>query len=78
MDRGSRFKQGLKLETEAPTGLHVEPGSAMVKAGDNEETQLKTTAAKDAPLGGQKVLVKGTPDRGESVSLEWNVTVKEK
>ena len=75
VERGAGFKQGVKLEVKAPTGLQVDPESTMVKPGDKGDVQLTITAAKDAPLGGQKIMVKGTPDQGESAELEFKVTV---
>ncbi len=47
----------------------------MVKPGDKGDVQLKITAAKDAPLGDQKIMVKGTPDQGEPAETEFTVTV---
>ena len=78
VDRGSGFKQGVKLDVKAPAGLQVDPESTTVKAGDSADVQLKITAAKDAPLGDQKIMVKGTPDQGEAVNVEFNVTVSAK
>jgi len=78
VERGEGFKQAVKLEVKAPTGLQVDPDSTTVQPGDKGEVQLKITAAKDAPLGDQKIMVKGTPDKGESVELEFKVTVSAK
>lgn len=78
VDRASGFKQAVKLEVKAPTGLSVDPDSTTVKAGDKADVQLAITAAKDAPLGDQKIMLKGTPDQGEAVTLEIKVTVSAK
>jgi len=75
VERGAGFKQAVKLEVKAPTGLQVDPESTMVKPGDKGDVQLKITAAKDAPLGEQKIMVKGTPDQGEPANIEFKVTV---
>ena len=75
VERGAGFKQGVKLEVKAPTGLEVDPQSTLVEPGDKGDVQLKITAAKDAPLGDQKILVKGTPDKGEPADVEFKVTV---
>ena len=75
VERGTGFKQAVKLEVKAPTGLKVDPDSTMVKPGDKGDVQLTITADKDAPLGEQKVMVKGTPDQGEPAELEFKVTV---
>ncbi|MBE3097603.1 MAG: hypothetical protein IMZ44_10830 [Planctomycetes bacterium] len=78
MERGAGFKQAVKLEVKAPTGLQIDPESTTVKPGDKGDVQLKITAAKDAPLGEQKILVKGTPDHGEPATVEFKVTVSAK
>jgi len=75
VERGEGFKQAVKLEVKAPTGLQVDPDSTMVKPGDKGDVQLKITAAKDAPLGDQKIMVKGTPDKGEAAETEFTVIV---
>ena len=49
-----------------------------VKPGDKGDVQLKITAAKDAPLGEQKIVVKGTPDKGEATEIEFKITVSAK
>ena len=78
VERGEGFKQGVKLEMKAPTGLQVDPQSTMVNPGDKGDVQLTITAAKDAPLGDQKIMVKGTPDKGEPADTEFKVTVSAK
>jgi len=77
VDRGSGFKQAVKLEfkSAAGSGLTVDPGSTTVQPADKGDVQLKITAAKDAPLGASKILVKGTPDKGEAVEIEFKVSV---
>lgn len=75
VDRGESFKQPVKLELKAPTGLQVDPSSTTVQPGDKGDVQLKITAAKDAPLGDQKIMIKGTPDKGESTETEFTITV---
>ena len=78
VDRGAGFKQAVKLEVKAPAGLKVDPDSTTVQPGDKGEVQLTITAAKDAPLGECKVLVKGTPDKGAPAEVEFKVTVSAK
>jgi uncharacterized membrane protein len=78
VERGAEFKQAVKLQAKAPTGLQVDPDNTMVNPGDKGDVQLKITAAKDAPLGEQKIIVKGTPDKGESTETEFKVTVSAK
>ena len=78
VDRGEGFKESVKLEVKAPTGITVDLGSTTVKPGDKGDVQLKITAAKDAPLGDQKIMIKGTPDKGDATETEFKVTVSAK
>ena len=78
VERGAGFKQAVKLDTKAPVGLSVEPDGATVNPGDKGDLQLTIRAAKDAALGDQKIMLKGTPDQGEAVELELKVTVTAK
>jgi len=78
LERGEGFKQRVKLEMKAPAGLQVEPKDATVQPGDKGDLQLKVSAAKDAPIGEHKIMVKGTPDRGEPTETEFNITVSTK
>ena len=75
VNRGAGFKRAVKLEVKAPKGLSVDPDSVTVKPGDKGDVQLAITAAKDAPLGDQQVMMKGTPDKGDAVELMFKVTV---
>jgi uncharacterized membrane protein len=78
VERGAGFKQAVKLQVKAPTGLKVDPESTTVALGDKGDVQLTITAAKDAPLGEQKITVRGTPDLGEFAELEFKITVSAK
>lgn len=78
LERGAAFKQQVKLELKAPTGVTVEPSGTAVQPGDKGDIQLKISAAKDAPIGEQKILVKGTPDKGEPTETEFRITVSAK
>jgi uncharacterized membrane protein len=75
LERGAGFKQRVKLEVKAPAGIQVEPSGATVEPGDKGDVQLKVTVAKDAPIGEHKILVKGTPDKGEPTETEFKITV---
>ncbi len=78
LERGKGFKQGVKLEVKAPEGVQVEPKETIVQPGDKGDVQLKITVAKDAPIGEHKILVKGTPDKGEATETEFKLTVSAK
>jgi uncharacterized membrane protein len=76
VDRGTGFKQSVKLVITAPKGLDVDPESTTVNLGDKGDVQVTIKAAKDAPLGDQKIAVKGTPGNGgEPTSTEFAVKV---
>ena len=78
LERGDGFKQQVKLELKAPAGIEVDPKNATVQPGDKGEVQLKISAAKDAPLGEHKIMVKGTPDKGEPTETEFKIKVAAK
>jgi len=73
--RGEYFKRDVKLEIRPSKGISVDPTHALVRGSDNPDVQLRITAAKDADLGEYRVYVKGTPESGESTSVEFNVKV---
>ena len=75
LERGAGFKQRVKLEVKAPAGIQVEPSGPTVEPGDKGDVQLKITAAKDAPIGEHTILVKGTPDKGEAVEVEFKINI---
>jgi len=75
LERGDYFKQDVKLQIEASTGISVDPTKVMVKASDKPDVQLRITAPKDAALGVYRVSVKGTPETGEPTSTVFNVEV---
>ena len=75
VERGDGFKQQVKLELKAPAGIQVEPKDATVQPGDKGDVQVKITAAMDAAIGEHKIMVKGTPDKGEPTETEFKITV---
>lgn len=75
--RGEGFKGEINLQVKAPPGLKVDPESTIVKAGDVSFT-LKITAAKDAPTGGQMILVIAKPDKGDTLITSFIETVSAK
>ena len=78
VERGNEFKQRVKLQMKAPADVQIEPKEATVEPGDKGDVQLKITVAKDAPIGEHKILVKGTPDKGELAETEFKITVSPK
>ena len=75
VERGDGFKQRVKLELTAPAGVRVEPNNATVQPSDKGDVQLKITVAEDAAIGEHKILVKGTPEKGEPTETEFKITV---
>ena len=75
LERGEGFKQRVKLEVKAPAGVVVDPKETAVQPGDKGDIQLTITVAKDAAIGEHKILVKGTPDKGDPTETEFKVTV---
>jgi uncharacterized membrane protein len=78
VERGSGFKEQVKLELKAPAGILVEPKDATVQPSDKGDVQVKITAAKDAAIGEHKIIVKGTPGKGAPTETEFKVTVSAK
>jgi uncharacterized membrane protein len=75
LQRGTSFKEDVKLEIEAADGISVDPSKITVKASDSPEVQLTITAPKDAAFGRYIVSVTGTPETGESTSVDFKVKV---
>jgi uncharacterized membrane protein len=75
LKRGEYFKQDVKLQIKASTGISVDPTYVLVKASDQPDVQLRISAAKNSALGGYLVSVTGTPTTGEATSTEFNVKV---
>ena len=75
LERGDYFKQDVKLQIEASTGISVDPTSVIIKASDKPDVQLRIEVAKGAALGKYLVYVKGTPETGEPTSTVFDVKV---
>lgn len=75
LHRGEFFKRDVTLEIKPNKGISVDPTSALIKASAKPDLQLRITAARDAALGAYRIVVKGTPARGEPTSVEFSVKV---
>jgi uncharacterized membrane protein len=75
LKRGDYFKQDVKLQIEAYTGISVDPTSVIIKASDKPDVQLRIAAAQNAALGEYRVSVRGIPKTGEPTSTEFYVRV---
>ncbi len=75
LERGDYFKQDVKLQIEAFTGISVEPTSVIIKASDKPDVQLRIAAPQNAALGEYGIRVLGTPETGEPTSTVFTVRV---
>lgn len=78
VDRGSAFKQDVRLSFEAPQGITIEPSTATVKASEDETHTFTLKAAPNAPLGEESVKVIGTPQTGKATDVTFKVKVEKK
>ena len=78
VNRGSDFKQDVKLKVEAPAGVLVEPSSLVVKSGEKGDVNIKVAVATDATPGEHVIHVTGTPDTGKVTTLDLKLSVPEK
>lgn len=75
--RGDYFKEDVKLQIEAFTGINISiaPTSVIIKANDKPDVQLRIAAAQNAALGEYDIRVIGTPETGEPTSTAFSVKV---
>ena len=66
VNRGSAFKQNVKLSFKAPEGVKITPPDAAVKSGDND-VKVLVQVGDAVPVGKHTITVTGTPDTG----LPW-------
>lgn len=77
VNRGTDFKEDVKLEAQAPKGIHVDLSDKDVKASANGEVKLKIHVDKDAPLGNHAIKLTGKPEKGAATTAEITVKVQE-
>ena len=75
VQREKFFKQNVRLQISASSGISVTPADVLVKASDTPEVQLHIAAPKDAAIGEYRVNIKGTPETGLPASIEIKVKV---
>ena len=75
LKRGENFKRDVTLEFKPTKGISVKPGEAVVKANEKPDVHLKISAPKDAAIGVYRVYVKGTPQVGQSTTMDFKVNV---
>ena len=75
VQREKFFKQNVRLQISASSGISVTPADVLVKASDTPEVQLHIAAPKDAAIGEYRVNIKGTPETGQPASIEIRVKI---
>jgi uncharacterized membrane protein len=75
INRGSAFKESVKLQFRAPKGMTITPAEPVIHAGQDKVT-VSIQATTDAPAGKNNIEVTAVPESGRSVSLEMPVQVK--
>lgn len=76
IDRGKNFDQDVVLSFDgAPKGVTFSPDRATVKNGE-KNVKINVNAAADAPRGGHKVTVVGTPKTGPATSVQFRIDVE--
>jgi len=75
LHREKFFKQNVRLQINASSGISVTPTDVLVKASETPEVQLQIATPKDAALGEYRVFVKGTPETGLPAAIEIKVKV---
>jgi uncharacterized membrane protein len=77
LNRGTTFKQNVKLEAKVPKGISVDLTSPTVSASDPSDFSIVVAVDKDAPLGESTIKLTGTPDKGAATSVDFKVKVEE-
>src|SRR5262245_34456125 len=77
IDRGSQFKQPVKLQFKAPPGMKVVPEEAEIQPGDTS-TKVFVEATGEGTPGKAYIEVVGVPQSGKSVSVRMPVEIKKK
>jgi len=74
LNRGAYFKQDVVLVVR-PEGLVVTPETVLIKASDKPDVTLRFAVPREAAIGKYRVIVKGTPETGETTKTEFVVDV---
>ena len=74
--RGGNFDEDVTLKfSNVPTGVKLEPSSAVIKHGDTE-AKFDLEASKDASIGDFTILVTGHPAKGADAEIPFKISVK--
>lgn len=77
VNRGSEFRQGVKLKANAPTGIDVVLSDSTVQPTDKNDVNIKVAVGANASPGEHIIQVTGTPDQGNVTTLDLKVNVTE-
>lgn len=76
VDRGSAFKEDVKLKVDVPSKIEAKLTKDEIKGSDGDtKFSITVTAAKDAPIGEHEIKVTGTPAKGSAVTHSFKVKV---
>lgn len=75
VDRGAAFQQTVRVEAQAPKGLHVEFDKSSIRPTDPKEVLMSISADKDALLGDHILKLMATPETGDATTLDVKVTI---
>ena len=75
INRGSQFKETVRIQFRAPKGVTITPAEPVIQAGQDKVT-VSIQATTDAAAGKSNIEVTAVPENGRSVSLEMPVQVK--
>lgn len=77
LNRGSGFKQAVKMSAAAPDSkIKVEFNKDVVAPSDSSDVVMTVSAAKDAPLGDLVIKVTGTPEGGTPASVDVKIKIE--
>jgi len=77
VNRGTDFRQGVKLKADAPPGIDVVLSDSAVKPSDKSDVNIKVAVGNSAAPGEHVIHVTGTPDEGKVTTLDLKVKVTE-
>jgi uncharacterized membrane protein len=77
LDRGKDFKDTVKLQFDAPSGVEVAPKEATITAAQKHNVEVRVVVGKNVARGGHVIHVTGQPEHGKSTTLDIKLMVTE-
>lgn len=74
--REKDFKQDVRLQISSQQGITVSPTEALIKSTDNAEVPIHVSVGPNTAPGDYKITIKGTPERGQPVSTQFEMRVR--